>query len=598
MSDEKQQPKPEPELTPEQLQKREQAEQQQDVSEIKQQYAGTDMMYWLNDILPFGPNVTGNFLGTSNFEGRKLNDMLDVLDSANPADLEHAGETLERATKALNKAAKELSDFVTSTDWKGEAAVAFEAYGKGLVTYAWDVGRYANAVGAQMKVASTGLATVRNSKPPRDDRAVQKKPEDFPEKDKTADNPEYQKAVKAEKDRQEAINLMNRLASYYTVSHATLAGEEMPKPPKPLNAAVPKPYGDRDSSVTSSADPAATAARQSAMPWTGTEAEVRSRQGSPGVGELGPAPSVTPSNTSMQIDTVTAPPPPTIAPNTPPTSPVTGPPSSQNGPLPPMPTTSGPVRNPNNRVSGPPLGRATGGPGADRLGRTGSAGHPNPLTGRATGTTGSPRVGGGAAGDGRSNSPVGRPTGMGPGGGQMGRGGQTAGQPPAAGRAGTTGQPVTGRTASGPSTGTRGGREGIVGGTPQRTAGGPAGARIPRGTVVGGESAAQGRSAASRPGQGGVIGASSGTAGQRTAGRGPASSNGVVGTPRDSGQKPRSGAGGYTTGGAAVVGGRRSQRQSGEDEQERGGSERPDYLTQDEETWSTKRRGPVPPVID
>ncbi|UYQ64752.1 hypothetical protein [Streptomyces peucetius] len=596
MSDEKQ---PTPELTPEQLQQQERAEQQQDVSEIKQQYAGTDMMYWLNDILPFGLNVSTNYLGTSNFEDRKLNEMLDLLDSANPADLENAGDTLEKAKTALNKAAKELSDFVTSTDWKGEAALAFESYGQSLVTYAWDVGRYANAVGAQMKVASTGLASVRNSKPPRDDRADPRKPEAFPEKDKTPDNPEYQKAVKAEKDRQEAINLMNRLASYYTVSHASLASEEMPKPPKRLDVAVPAPSGGIQDGGTSGTGTARSESVRSTSQPVGTEAELQGYDPASPAKELRPVTSGTPSDTSMQIDTVTAPPAPTTTPNTPSTSPVTSPPTSQNGPLPPMPGPTGPIRNSTSRTGGPPVARATGGPGVDKAGRPLTTGTPGPATGRPTGPTGGPRVSGGGTGEGRTNSPVGRPTATGPGGGgQPGRGGQPTGQQPMTGRAATTNQPMAGRATSAPSTGVRGGRsDAIVGGTPQRTTAGPAGARIPRGTVVGGEGTAPGRSPASRPGQAGVIGANPGSGAQRTTGRGPAGANGVVGTPRNAGQG-RPGVGGYTTGGAAVVGGRRSRRPAGDDEQERRASARPDHLAEDEETWAARRREPAPPVID
>jgi hypothetical protein len=120
---------------------------------------------------------------------------------------------------------------------------------------------------------------------------------------------------------------------------------------------------------------------------------------------------------------------------------------------------------------------------------------------------------------------------------------------------------------------------GIVGGTPQqRTATGPSGSasRIPRGTVIGGEGAAQARGSVLRPGQAGVVGAQ-GAAAPRPAGRGTPSVNGVVGTPR---------------GGPAP----RSQRPAGEDE-ENTGSERPDYLVEDEETWAVRRRGAVPPVI-
>lgn len=584
MSDEKQ---PKPELTPEQLQQQEQAEQQQDVSEIKQQYAGTDMMYWLNEILPFGLSASANYLGTSNFEDRKLNEMLDLLDSANPADLENAGDTLEKANNALNKAAKELSDFVTSTDWKGEAALSFESYGQSLVTYAWDVGRYANAVGAQMKVASTGLASVRNSKPPRDDRVDPKKPEAFPEKDKTPDNPEYQKALKAEKDRQEAINLMNRLASYYTVSHASLAREEMPKPPKRLDVAVPAPSGVRRPGEGGSDPAVPPATTRTPSQAIGAEPRFQGDRGSTsGLAETMPA-QVLPSNTSMQIDSVIAPPPPTTSPPSPPVSPVTGPPTSQNGPLPPIPTATGPIRNSTSRIGGPPVARTTGMPGVDKAGRPLTT-SPGPATGRPTGV---PRVSGGT-GEGRTNSPMGRPTTTGPGSGQSVRGGQ-----PGTGRAGTPNQPTVGRSTSAPSTGPRGGRsDAIVGGTPQRTTAGSAGSRIPRGTVVGGEGTAPGRAPASRPGQAGVIGANpSGV--QRTTGRGPAGADGVVGTPRNAGQS-RPGVGGYTTGGAAVVGGRRSQRSVGDDEREHRASARPEHLAEEDESWVARRREPAPPVID
>ncbi|MFF3291232.1 hypothetical protein [Streptomyces sp. NPDC003023] len=588
MSDEKQ---PKPELTPEQLQQQEQAEQQQDVSEIKQQYAGTDMMYWLNEILPFGLSASANYLGTSNFEDRKLNEMLDLLDSANPADLENAGDTLEKANNALNKAAKELSDFVTSTDWKGEAALSFESYGQSLVTYAWDVGRYANAVGAQMKVASTGLASVRNSKPPRDDRVDPKKPEAFPEKDKTPDNPEYQKALKAEKDRQEAINLMNRLASYYTVSHASLAREEMPKPPKRLDVAVPAPSGGIQDGGSASAEATRSDSMRSAPSQAiGAEPGLQRLDAATPAKGLGATTPISPSNTSMQIDTVTAPPPPTTSPPSPHVSPITGPPTSQNGPLSPIPTATGPIRNSTSRIGDPPVARTTGRPGVDKVGRPLTTG-PGPATGRPTGPTGVPRVSGGT-GEGRTNSPMGRPTTTGPVSGQSGRGGQ-----PVTGRAGTPNQPTMGRSPSAPSTGLRGGRsDAIVGGTPQRTTAGSAGSRIPRGTVVGGEGTPPGRSPASRPGQAGVIGANPSGA-QRTTGRGPAGNDGVVGTPRNAGQS-RPVVGGYTTGGAAVVGGRRSQRSVGDDEQERRASARPDHLAEEDESWVARRREPAPPVID
>ncbi len=44
----------------------------------------------------------------TDFEDHQLNAMIDLVHQANPADLEHAGETLAKASKAINEAAVEL----------------------------------------------------------------------------------------------------------------------------------------------------------------------------------------------------------------------------------------------------------------------------------------------------------------------------------------------------------------------------------------------------------------------------------------------------------------------------------------------------------
>ena len=51
---------------------------------------------------------------------------------------------------------------------------------------------------------------------------------DLPAEKRVAGNAEYEAAVKVEKDRQEAINQMNRLSSFYAVSEQTLAAQEPP----------------------------------------------------------------------------------------------------------------------------------------------------------------------------------------------------------------------------------------------------------------------------------------------------------------------------------------------------------------------------------
>lgn len=202
----------------------------------------------------FGFGNFGGFFARTSFEERELNDMLDLLDGANPTDLSNAGLNLAKAKESLNAAAEELSKFVKGTVWRGAAATEFERYGTALAGYAWDLGSFANVVGTQMTVAATGLTSVRSAKPPRDTRADRRRPKDFPVTEQKDDNPEYKRAVQVEENRQEGINQMNRLASFYAVSEQSLAGVKEPELPKMLGTAVPPPkWGDWEKSPDSGA---------------------------------------------------------------------------------------------------------------------------------------------------------------------------------------------------------------------------------------------------------------------------------------------------------------------------------------------------------
>ncbi|WP_282694093.1 hypothetical protein [Streptomyces sp. CC208A] len=588
MSDEK---NPKPALTPQEQ------EQAQDKADIQAVYGATNFLENLDEILPFGLGPKGSVFGSTSFENHRLNAMLDLLASANPADLEHAGEALEEATVSLNEAAKDLNAFISGVNWKGEAATEFQRYGSEVVTYAWDIGKVANAVGAQMKVASTGLTSVRNAAPPRDTRVVQKKPTEFTELEKTEKKEEYQKAVQVEKDRQEAINQMNRLASFYAVSQSTLAGQELPKPPESYKAPVPKPSGNLlgGPETGSSSSPSSSASRDGLSRETPgrisigedrtTQTVSRTGHELDGSQPIREQPSGT--GTKVQIDTVATPPAPTLTTTAPtPTAPTATP--TPAGPAVPPPVTLGtPPRTGGPKVTGTPGGPRTA-TGRTVVGRTGGP-TSSPAVGRSGGPKGAPAVGrtGGPTSSpatGRSGGPMGRasgPTGSpatGRSSGPMGRAGgplatgqstQAGRSTPQMGRAGGPGQAGAGRT---------GRSNPIVGGTPQRTTAGGTGSRIPKGTVVGGEGTAAGRTAAGRPSQAGVVGANNGKGTARPTGRGTPSSNGVVGSPRG-------------------MGGRGSQRPN-RDEQDRDGSSRPDYLKEDEETWTNRRRGAVPPVID
>ncbi|AOT61361.1 MULTISPECIES: hypothetical protein [Streptomyces] len=557
-----------------------QQQQSQDAASIQSTFTATDRMERISAQfarIGFGPGSgPGGFFGKTNFENAPLNAMLDLLEAANPSDLEAAGTALESARKALNDAARDLKKDAAAVDLKGEAGTEFQRFASDLAAYTYNLASFANIVGAQMKVASTGLASVRNARPPRDNRPDPKKPTDFPPSERTADNEDYQKALKAERDRQEAINQLNRLASFYAVSESTLASQEPPKFPERLKAAVPRPtFGsNRDAPQAGTEQTPSLGSTHVSTPQGphSRPGEVGGPTGGTSTPTLGPNRAPTLPDTSMQIDTIAPPAPPVTAPATPPPTPTA--PATSGNPFTPPPMTPGlPATG-----KGPSTGRNQGGPAVPRTAgpqSTSQVGRPG-VPGSPKVTQGGPGQPGRPAGPGQSNV-VGRPGTPGaPGAPAAGRQ-NTVGGPAAnnmVGRPGTPGTPATGR-AGGPGTPAAGrAGTGIVGGTPQpRSApGATGGSRIPTGTVIGGQGAPQGRPSAARPGTGSVIGAHPGAA-ARSAGRGTPSVNGVVGTPR-------------------------TQRGKGQKNEEQPGSERPDYLVEDEETWTSRRRGAVPPVID
>ncbi|MFF1959470.1 coiled-coil domain-containing protein [Streptomyces sp. NPDC058220] len=157
---------------------------------------------------------------------------------------------------------------------------------------------------------------------------------------------------------------------------------------------------------------------------------------------------------------------------------------------------------------------------------------------------------------------------------------------------------------------------GIVGGRPVPPSSGRPTGGIPRGTVVGGEGT-QGRGPMGRgagPGMGGIGAGGAGQSGLAGGRRLASESGGVVGgrpqQPGKSSARPFTpGGSGLVRGGAnsgtgsqagplgrggAVPPGGRGTKPPGDDRD----GERPDYLTEDEETWQQGSRRIVPPVID
>ncbi|MEU2553349.1 hypothetical protein ABZ589_17020 [Streptomyces sp. NPDC013313] len=534
------------------------------------------------------------------FDESPLNHMLDLVERTDPEDLESSGKALWDARDAIKSAADELKGQFETVPWVGKAGDDFRTWGSGLVSSTYDLSAFAGGAGDQISAAAMGLASVRAAMPARDP-ANHKQPKHFTATEKAANKEEYAAAVKVEKDRQEAINQMNRLASYYAVSSEQLQQLQASAPEfKGVpDVGVPKPQrytSGPDAGSSASGAPAGgtpspaggghhlTAPVDGVRPVTGADTPAPV-QHAPGHQHL-PVPDQ-PVGTNID-STGTLPPPTTTGPaQTPPvigTSPTGGgQPPVFDGPFgTPMPNAgSGRSLNGTGGFRTPPSapGR-TGAPGLAGPGSGRSAGQgPVNQMGRATPTGQSPVKG---AASGPKSSPVGRAV--------------TGGTP----RPGGTAAP---RANGGPATGA-GRSNGVVGGRPTNTGGAPVkgGSRIPRGTVIGQEAGGSSRPGAGRLGQRGVVGASesearpgTGTTGSRAR---AGSAESVTGRPAARGSAAGAERNGMTRGGAGLVrgAGRSGKPGEGDDTQ---GAARPDYLVEDEETHlPSKHRRDVPPVVD
>ncbi|MFF3982599.1 hypothetical protein [Streptomyces sp. NPDC001828] len=177
----------------------------------------------------------------TDFEGHRLNEMLDLVHPAQPGHLLDAGHALRAARGAIDAAAAELDGHIANVEWEGESGEAFRTWGKNLATHARKLADFAGTAGVQISAAGEGLVSVKSALPPRDHRADPVRVTDIPPMRRVAGNAEYEAAVRVEKDRQEAINQLNRLSSFYTVSQQNLASLEAPVFEVMPGVGVPKP---------------------------------------------------------------------------------------------------------------------------------------------------------------------------------------------------------------------------------------------------------------------------------------------------------------------------------------------------------------------
>ncbi|MCP3822474.1 hypothetical protein NLX86_31630 [Streptomyces sp. A3M-1-3] len=485
--------------------------------------------------------------------------MLAWLDAANASAVQDAADRLAKAAKEIHKIAEDLKVRPQWVEWKGEGADAFRTWGADLHSSTVRLGDYSEGASKWLSTASDAIALAKSTIPrtlpeeaanlaaaskyrndpdsgPIGRKAVSTLPHDYENATPEA------KAAAADAAQLAAADRMRVLADSYADSQQNMDKLERPVFPPPPGVVMPAGYGEGryDTEVVYRTGDGSSYAAEGAYgePSQGRTATPETVSRSSSESELGThtaRPVERPVD--MEIDSVATLP---DVHTTPPASTGTVPPVSK-------PDGSGTV------VPGaipPAFGGKSGVPTASAPGRAvpGMRGGVSP--GQASLTPRMPRESGIVGG--RPVAPsTGRPTGGIPRGTVIGSEGTTARGPMG-----------------------RGGMPGIHGGGPVGRAGqsGISGGRrlaSEAGGVVGG-----------RPGQAGQNSARPFTPGGSGLVRGANSNGGTY-----PGQVGRAGAIPPGTQGANS---RRDERSG----------ERPDYLSEDEETWQQGSRRVVPPVID
>ncbi|MFI8446136.1 WXG100 family type VII secretion target [Streptomyces erythrochromogenes] len=480
----------------------------------------------------------------TDFEGYTHAQLHAMIESLDPAKVQALGAKLTEAAKTIETIGTKLKDHKVK-GWEGEGATAFQNWVSQAGSATLQLATYSTAGGKYMAEAAQVMREVKPSKegtgnfPPYDAAADAKLRENLATSREYHNDPDAvqlgQEAwSKLSGDHARAVDAMNKLAGAYDQSALQMGKAEIPTFPPPPDVLVPPVvYDSQDVQRSGGGADSSGSSYASAGSDSGSRSNVL---------DSGPGYQPRADNT---VPSVAAPPPldrdvdvdlDTVATLPPPTAP----PVTTAPGLPPTTSPVGPTPGPFvPPVTVPPVGGLKGGPGpfgtGPGIGPYPGTGGPGLPGGKVIGTPGLPPRDAGITG-GRPVTSTGPSSGI-PRGTVIGEGSQ-AGRP--------------------------------MGGGMGHGAGGPYG-----GSQVG---SPVGRRLASEPG--GVIGG-------RQAG--------AVGRPIAAGQPFTQGGSGLVRNGVGPVGhagtqtpGRRRDNQ---------GSDRPDYLAEDEETWQGNRRV-VPPVID
>ncbi|SEC69564.1 hypothetical protein SAMN04490356_5151 [Streptomyces melanosporofaciens] len=508
------------------------------------------------------------------FENRSHDELYNMVASAQPGQLTDVGAALMAAFDDINAIADELKAHAERVHWEGEGADAFRTWGREVAKQTHKMADYTLLVGLHMSTAGQGLTEVKAAMPA---------PTAADDKKHKSD---AEKAV-ADKHHLEALQQMDKLDSYYETAYTEIKALEEPNFP-PLPAGFAPPSSEIRSWPQGVSGERTTGGGTVAGPSSpGTGAHSQKSLGADGTGVHGPVvdPGTMPDAHTTIDATDTLPSPEVIDKTRHPASP---PNMQEHQPTPVVPNGPRPLL-----PSAPPPIRGGGNPVREPLAPyQGVAKQPRPTTLPRTGLPDGIHGGQQARPPGQTNTP------------RIPRG-RVIGEEQGLMRRGPMGPATHGfKGTPSPANGGPGRRLASEPGGTVDSPRGPNnanGQRLPKGAVVGDEHGIPLRrgplGTGGVPADGGAHApGSSGGQGRRLA----SESGGPVSGTR-SGRGTRSE---FTPGGSGLVRGNQEEPEpmprsggTAPNGSEPSGS-RPDYLQEDEESWSGGRRDTVPPVIE
>ncbi|WP_051717761.1 WXG100 family type VII secretion target [Streptomyces megasporus] len=151
------------------------------------------------------------------FEDKSLAALHSMVANANPKALTSRGDALGKAGTDMDGIGHELRAYVERVQWKGQGGDAFREWGQQFALETMRFAVYARSLGRHLADAGQALTEAKAAIPAPEGMCYAD-----PEKDKARQKEEEAK-------RQEAINQMIRLSSYYRMAGENIRGAEEPQ---------------------------------------------------------------------------------------------------------------------------------------------------------------------------------------------------------------------------------------------------------------------------------------------------------------------------------------------------------------------------------